>query len=409
MAKQLTVWLSKSDDYDNFDEGVDNNDAFQLVVPSTNEIKWIEAIEVLFIGTTGDEWKIGTPTEAALTPTNFTIRQQSSYGSKHIQPVKVNETILFVDYVGRKIRELVYNNIYEKYTAPDLTALAEHITEGGVKWLAYQENPEPILWFGLNDGYLRSMTYEREQNVVACAKHPIDGTVQSGCVIPSTKEDEIWLSVKRTVNGEEVEYIEKFMPRKWGDSQSDCFFIDCGITYDGQETNIIRGLGHLEGETVSILGDGGVIQEQTVTNGTITFPEGVTAAKAQVGKSYTYKLEPMRPDIPMAGQTTHGSVVKVSEMAISFLNTLGAQYSSPEDSLYRYSLGAKYGTSDDELYEIEWRTTEAFDMPPRLFTGDVTVAVDGGFSVDNNLIISGSAPLPCTIRSMIPRMEKVGR
>jgi hypothetical protein len=61
----------------------------------------------------------------------------------------------------------------DKYVAPDLCALAEHITESGIVAIAYQEHPDPILWAVRADGVLLSMTYEREQNVVAWARHTL--------------------------------------------------------------------------------------------------------------------------------------------------------------------------------------------------------------------------------------------
>jgi hypothetical protein len=170
-----TIWLSATDDYENFDAGTNDDDSFSLTISSEtrNAIQWIGALEALLIGTSGGEWRIRSSTDdESLTPTNFTIKQQTDYGSKQIQAQQVGDVILFADFVGRKVREISFSGGKFKYIASDLTALAEHITASGITSMAFQRNPDPILWCTLDDGSLISMTYEREQNVIGWSKHP---------------------------------------------------------------------------------------------------------------------------------------------------------------------------------------------------------------------------------------------
>jgi len=413
-AATQMVWLSEVGDYEDFEEGVKDADSLSLVIPTTNDIRWVEALEALLVGTSGDEWRVGSnDLETPITPTNFTVKQQSNHGNRNIQPAKVNEQILFVDFVGRKVRELTFNG--DKYIAPDLTSLAEHITESGIVCMAHQKNPDSILWCVLDDGSLICLTYEREQNVVAWAKQPIDGDVLSVCVTPGEDEDEIYISVFRTIIGETVTYesktvtyedetvtlvsyvtyIEKMMPRLFGTDIEDAFFVDSGITFESAiATTTVTGLTHLVGETVTILADGEV-QDSKVVDEDGEIELDTAANKVQVGLPFTYKLEPMRPDISGPGGITHGSLVKVPEMGISFLN----------------AMNAKYGVDDDTLYDIDWTNAQWENNTEitGLFAGDVVVSVDGGFTLDNNLIISGSSPLPCTVRALIPRMDVTGR
>ena len=156
-------------------------------------------------------------------------------------------------------------------------------------------------------------------------------------------------------------------------------------------------LSHLEGETVKTLGTDvndstTVYDDETVSGGIITLSVLSPHAhnfvrKATVGLPFRYTLEPMRLDITTTGGTTHGSIANISELVISFFNTLGA----------------KYGSTLDDLKDID------FDSTTSLNTGDVTVSFDGGFSIDDRIFISGNEPLPCTIRAIIPRKDKTGR
>lgn len=398
MVAQTMVWLSETGDYEDFEAGVNDADSFSISIPTTDKIMWIESLNDLLVGTGGDEWIIETPFDVSITPTNHNIRQQSSYGSAAIQPVKANEEILFVDLVRRKLRALIYSKKIQKYIPVDLTVLAEHITSSGIVGIAHQRNPDSILWCWLKDGSLISVTYEPEQNVIAWATHPIDGIVQSVCVIPKADEDEIWLSIQRTINEADVVYIEKMMPRNFGTDLEDAFFVDCGITYEGAPTSTISGLGHLEGKTVKVLGDGVVFDDAVVASGQITTKlNGITTkvSKAQVGLGSQYKLEPMKPIVGEGISSSTASIVSVKEMGISLLN----------------SAGVKYGASDSALYDIDlddarWKNTSEIDG---CFTGTVAVAIDSGYSLEAPLIISGDSPLPCCVRALIPKLEKTGR
>lgn len=406
------IWFSEVGDFDDFEAGLKDADSFSLTIPATNEVRWIESLEALLVGTSGGEWEVASNKfDTPITPTNFTVKQQSNYGSRNIQPAKVNEQILFVDYVGRKVRELTYSDSMQKFVAPDMTALAEHITLSGIVCIAHQRNPDSILWCVLDNGDLISMTYEREQNVVGWSKHPIDGDVQSVSITPSADEDRISLSVLRdetvTYEGETVTYedetvtygivyIEKMMPRIFGAELEDAFFVDSGITVTNTPASTtIAGLGHLVGKTVAVLGDGVVYTPTAVVDGSGEVEISTAVKKAQVGLAFTYKLEPMRPDVSGPGGTTHGSIVKVPEMGISFLNTMNA----------------KYGVDDDALFDVDWTNARWKNNTEitGLFTGDVVVVVNGGFTLENNLIISGSDPLPATVRCLVPKLEQTGR
>lgn len=382
-GKANKKWLSESDNYEDFEMGANDDDSFEIPILTTNTVRWLESADDLVIGTSGEELAFGTENvqKPFVTPTNWTIKGKTTYGSKLIQPVKVNDCILFVDFVGRKIRELVFNG--DKYVAPDLTALSEDITLTGIINIAFQKNPDPILWCVLTDGSLISMTYDREQNVVAWSEYPMDGWVQSVAVIPSTSEDEIWISIIRSIGTDNKVYIEQFQPRA-ETAIEDAFFVDSGITYDGVSTTTITGLGHLEGKTVSVLGDGVVLDNEVVSGGQITTSAAVT--KAQVGLPFVSQVSPMRMDLNLPTGTTKGSVKKISEIVVSFYKTLGT----------------KYGFDSSNLWDIDFETTS-------LFTGDRVLVFDAGFDTEDTLLIYHDDPLPCVVRAIILRLDVVGR
>ena len=117
------------------------------------------------------------------------------------------------------------------------------------------------------------------------------------------------------------------------------------------------------------------------------------ADRVVAGLSYEYQISPMRPDISTRAGTTHGSIMAVPEIVLSLFA----------------SGGVEYGDGSNQK-AIDFRTTEVFGSPPALFTGDTEpLIVDGGFTKDVDIVISGSGPLPCTLRAIILRMQKTGR
>jgi len=395
-GSERMVWLSKVDDYENFDADVKDADSFSIALSTANEIKWLDTVDdAIVIGTSGAPWtvqtnKVGTP----ITPTNFTAREQAGAGSKAIQAVKVNNALLYVDDVGKKIREFGYNTEESKYTTPDMSVLAEHLTnDSSISGIAYQSNPESILWVWLADGTLLSFTYEREQNVMAWAEHPIDGDVGSVTVIPSTDEDEVWLAIERTVNGSDIICIERFADRILPTSIEDTFFVDSGVTYDSTTATSIP-VAHLVGETVAILADGVVLDTQVVdASGNITLTTG--AKVVQAGLPYTYQVSPMRMDISPNGSSTHGTTKRIPELVLSLLN----------------SRDVTFGDSTSDLFDVDTTTADLINKSDitGLFTGDVPVHSNGGFSIDDSIVISGSKPSPCTVRAIVARTDITGR
>lgn len=247
--RPLDILGSRVNDYENVKTGTLDDDAVKFTVDSSmqNMIRWLVGQEVLLIGTSGGEWRLGSTDPAdAITPTNpMRPRIQTTYGSKEIQALLLANAVLFVDAQGRKVRGAQY--IFEKgesggYDAPDYTMLSEHITESGIVDMAFQQNPYPILWCVRDDGVLIGMVFEPGQKVWGWFRCVIDGDVESVAVIKGVTEDEVWIIVKREINGSDKRYVEYFKPRDWGDDQADCFFVDSGLTFDGGDAVTITGI-----------------------------------------------------------------------------------------------------------------------------------------------------------------------
>jgi len=177
-----TVYFSKSGDYENMDANlggtIADDDAIIYTIASNqvNAIRFMTATRTLIIGTAGGEFVVsGGGTDSAITPTNILIKKQSNHGAANIDAIAVGNATLFLQRARRKIRELAYNFDVDGYVAPDMTILAEHITEGGLTQVAYQQEPNQIVYATREDGELVGLTYQREQQVTAWHRHIFGG------------------------------------------------------------------------------------------------------------------------------------------------------------------------------------------------------------------------------------------
>lgn len=256
---------SKTDDWENFRAGTldDDSISYSLATAELNAVRWLVSKEILLLGTSGAEWKLGSfDTGEPLTPGNPTVpRPQTAYGSKDIQAILLANIVLFVvggqseSQLGRVVRGAQY--VFEKgesggYDAPDYTTLAEHITESGIVGMVYQQQPEPVLWCWLNNGNAIGMTFEPGQNVWGWFPLITDGKIKSMGVIPGVSEDEVWVIVERKISGVTKKYIEYMKPRDWGGDQKDCFFVDSGLTFDGGDAVTITGITQADPAVVTV-------------------------------------------------------------------------------------------------------------------------------------------------------------
>ena len=182
LSQPQTIFFSKSGDYENMNENrggtIADDDAIIYTIASNqvNAIRFMTATRTLIIGTAGGEFAVsGGGTDVAITPTNILIKKQSNHGAANVDAIPAGNATLFLQRAKRKLRELAYNFDVDGYVSPDLTILAEHITEGGLTQISYQQEPNQIIWGVRNDGELVGLTYQREQQVVAWHRHIFGG------------------------------------------------------------------------------------------------------------------------------------------------------------------------------------------------------------------------------------------
>ena len=389
-AQPNTIWCSAIGDFENFELGVNASDAVQFTLAASegNRINWMFSQSEMLVGTSGDEWTIGAADSAsALSATNVKTRRQASYGSKYMRAAMVNDVLLFVQRNGRKVRELVYELNKDGWVAPDLTLLAEHITVGEIVEVAYQQQPDAILWCVRGDGTLIGMTYERDQKVVGWHRHTIadNADVESvATVYGNETEDEVWMVVKRTVSGQTYRTIERF-PLLWRaafDNQTSASwrYLDGHVAFaSGSANRSVAGLTHLNGKTVTIVQNGALTGTAIVSGGAVTVP---ATTAGYVGLPYTSTLTPMKLDMDLEDGSSQGRKKRIHKVVVRTQKSKGGQV--------RVNAG-------------QW-----YDLASTLTTGDQKILTAGTFGFDADVSVQQSDPYPMCILAIEPVWDAYG-
>jgi hypothetical protein len=402
-SRPQSMFFSVSADYVNHaptdNDGLvldDSGFVYTIATDQVNTIRWMRAGKVLSVGTAGGEFIVSQGDQnSPLSPTNTRVVRQTTFGSAAVTPPQVGNSVLFLQRANRKVREYVYQFESDAYTAPDLSILSEHITESGVTDMAYQQEPNSIVWLVRADGVLVGMTYERSQEVVGWHRHLIGGTdakVESVAVIPNTtgSRDDLWAVIQRTVNGVSVRYIE-FMTHGMPEVSVNTIaatYLDSMLTYEGGGVTSVFGLEHLEGQTVSVLADGAAHPDRVVSSGSITLNGSYNVVHA--GLPYTSTLQTMRIEAGAKDGTAQGKKKRISRITYRLYDTLGL----------------KHGPSSDRLDIIPFRSSaDDMDEPPALFTGDKEVEFPRNWDKDGYIFLVQDQPLPFTILAIMPELN----
>jgi len=521
-----TFWASNTGDFENhapdsdptegtYDETVHDDDGldFTISADNVNAIRWMSAGEdTLSIGTTGGEW-IPSSTGSVITPSDITVRRQTTHGSAQIAPVRVDNIVLFAQRAKRKIREFGFTFETDGYQAFDMTRLAEHITQSGIVEMDHAEEPDAQIWVVRGDGQLPAMTFRRQEDVVGWGRHIFGGrfgtatvtvsdyanlaagatldliqsngetitftseaagaavpsetlgfrpntsnnvtadniftainahanftvanpaanvititetthgatgllsiissdktrlavtseghaVVESVVVIPganavgqthdSSARDEVWIQIKRTINGATVRNVE-FLERQYDNDQDteDAFYVDSGLTYDSTPTSSLTGLGHLEGQTVKVWADGALHSDMVVTSGGISLD--IPASVVQVGLGFTHKLQTLKIEGGNPSGTAVGRNKRINGITFVVLYSHTIKYT--------VSAGAAFIKND--FREV----SDAMDTGTPIFTGELFVEVEGNWESDPRIWVQNSDPAPFTLLAIAPEVK----
>lgn len=453
-----TVVFSESGDFTNMGIGSNDSDAISIDISTNkvNSINWALNIrQDMVLGSAGAELSVNSGSGGPLTPSTIQQVTRSYFGSNIQQALPLGAEGLYYQRSGRKIMSIRYDFLVDTYQSEDLVFLAEHLTEGLIKEMAFAQDPDRNIYAVLEDGKMIVGTYYKEQSVIGWTKYTTDGSYESVQTVSTGQYDEVWVIVKRTINGSTKRYIERF-DYSDGSSSIDGFsdayltlsnpLTVTGITNanPGVVTSASHGLSN--GNTVKIFGSG-----MTDVDGIAYTVAGVTTNTFQLasknttsagtfsgtGSCYVYKLvttisglshlEGKTVQVKQDGAAANTAVVTSGAITLTspaYQVTVGLPYTLIVHTLskeYNLGIGSQQGQQTRyvrpilRLYKSVFPTLNGEYKPARdptmlmdskipIFSGDV---VYGSLSWDSTaeLIITDSTPFPVQILGILGSLE----
>jgi len=163
--------------------------------------------------------------------------------------------------------------------------------------------------------------------------------------------------------------------------------------------DVLSGLWHLEGQSVSVYSDGLVVAnpnnpayvQVTVTNGQITLTENY--AVIYVGIPITSDIETLNIDMPGSSTMIDRNKL-ISKVSMFVENTRGlwAGTRPPNESV----------SFLDGLTELKIREDEPYDSPVDLETDPIDIITEATWNNNGRVFIRQTDPVPCSILSIAP-------
>lgn len=472
--KPQTLWSSASAAFNNMNTSSPSkdSDAITRTIASreVNEIRHLLSLNVLLVWTSGAVWKAWAGAQAdVMTPANCAVKPQSYEGVSDVPPIGTESSALYVTASGKKVRDVAYEFTSDSFQGRNLSILAGHLFEGkAIEEWAYARDPDGIVWCVRSDGVLLGFTYLKEHDVYAWSRHVTDGFVESVATVQEGNESILYLSVRRTVGGQTVRYVERMASRYFPDVYS-AWCVDSGHAYNGWntdtgETLALSGASWNAGDTVTVTAAGhtpftpGSVgakyilcsgqNQVTVTVSAYTDASHVSAtldtaphaslqsvalsdwALATETLGGLWHLEGREVailadgSVQPAATVTDGTITlpRASGRVVAGLpftcdlETLNIEAGHPtlqgrqkvinEVTLrVKDTRGLSAGPTSDRLVDIKERTSEQPGYPTMLTTGDERVLVDPSWNTQGRVFVRQANPLPATVVAIIPRLE----
>lgn len=312
------------------------------------------------------------------------VRPAIARGVSRLNPIVVDNVVFYETSRLSSIRTIGYEFEVNGIKTDDLTVFSPHLFENQdiVDW-AYAEKPASCFWVVRADGKLLCLTWEQSQEVWGWTICETNGLFKGVCTISEQGEDRAYFIVERTLNGVTHQFVERMASELW-EEQEDACYLDCAKTYINEApVTVIDRLDHLEGQTVSALVDGNVVNNLIVQDGAVTLP--YAGSKITIGIPYTALIE----TLPLAFQGPTGwNVAKPQEAKKVILRVVKTR-------------GIEVGPDEDRLFPVKQRENEVYGEPTELLTGDLHADLAPTSGTESVVVVRSSDPLPMQIGAIL--------
>lgn len=372
-SRPSTVWGSVVADFFNFDPGQQLPDEAVEATLDTDEVNAINSIvsnRDLLVFTSGGEFFVPQGSLDPIEPTNIIFKVTTRTGSKALKPISTENATYFIQRQGNQLIEYVFQDTDVNYRSQNFSLFSSHLIDDPVDITHVNptstSRPHTIILVN-QDGTIAAYPFIRYQQVISPSLWTTEGLFKTAC----TDFDEIYVVVKRTINGSDVYHLEKFDFDFTTDAGTQFF----GATLPG--TTSVTGLNYLEGETVDVVRDDLALQQKTVSSGGITIDVAPTEY-VEVGIPYTPIIETLPVETRLPNGNVQGFLKRITEVNLILNSTQSIKVDTEEVS-FRNLEDLSLGTG------IEF------------YTGIKTVQPLNGFTEESTLTITQTKPLFFTL------------
>lgn len=384
----LKVWMTNAGEQDlmiyHLPVMDDDRITFTAVAADADRIKHAVALNSLILFTGSSELRVFTQNSDALTPSSIAVRAQSYIGANDVQPVTVNNQVIYAAARGGHVHGLGYDYNSAGYLSSDLSVMSVHLFDNlEIKDLTLSKAPVQVVWAASSNGKLLGMTYLPEQNIIAWHQHDVGGNVESVCSVSEGMEDHVYI----VVNRDGLRCIERMNDLNVPSSAVNYRYLDSYLngTFVQPQTSV-SGLSHLKGKEVAVFVDG-VQQHNKVVNN-----NGAIALDT-AGRNITVGL-PMECDfisVPLsagANGDTQGYIKNVGELylRVSYSGNVKAN-NYPNDHLW--------DCENDDIYMLP------SDMESHL----VKLSLSGEWSYQGQIQVKHTDAFPLEISAITANVE----
>lgn len=370
-SRPSTLFGSRVSDFFNFNPGealADDGVSATLDTGTFNAVVDIFSGRHLQVFTTGAEFYVPQTLDEPITPTNLIVKQQTAFGMKPgIRLQNVDGSTLFIQRQGKAIQEFVFSDTVQAYTSAKISLLSSHLLktpeEMAVRVATSTDEGDRLMLVNGDDGSIACYTLLRSQNVIA----PTEWTTAGEFLNIGVDVDDIYVVVKRTVNGGSVYYVELF------DADT---LLDSAKT-GGAASSVT--MDHLQAASVKIIRDGIIEPDQTVPASpyTITFASPATSSY-QVGLNFTPEVKTLPVEPNLASGSLKGFKKRIFEVNAEIFETQAMTIDGKEIPFRNFG-------------------EDVFGRSVVEFTGIKTLHGILGYTYDGQITIGQDVPLKMTL------------
>ena len=378
-SRPNTVWGSGVINYFDFNPGTGLDDESVEATINTNQLN---TIVNLFSGndfrifTTGGEFVVLQTSNEPITPSTFFVRPQTRLGARAGIPIEdLNGASVFIQRQGKSLNVFQFGDSTASYQIQNISALSSHLLKNPIDMAARRaastDESDRLFVVNGDDGSLAVYSILVGQNVIAPSRYVTDGSF----IAIGVEVADVYVIVKRTVNGANNYMLEKFDPDLTLDS----------VKSGGAASSVT--MNQLQGKTVQIVRDGVIEPEQVVPASpyTITFASAATSS-FEVGLNYTVTARTMPAEPVLSSGSVQGFKKRIIQVDAIVNDTQAMTINNKQISFRNFG-------------------EDVLDSAVQPFTGIKTVHGLLGYSGTGQITITQTVPLKMIVLGLEYRLS----